>query len=182
MQISTNYIRNSYIQNLFEGSDSFLHDVIYNFELDEPIMEPWSGTYISSFGRVGANENKLFIEYCQDNDLIFEVSKSENIHLKAILNTSLTNLNNYLQELKPGHFKIKVYLWKDIEIENWEQIIIEVKTNYSDFEEMDRLWDNLITIVSNSYEDFIKRVDMKETKFEVDALYKICPVIESLND
>jgi len=139
------------------------------------------GNY-SSITNVFNNQSKLIYKYCKDKELIVEIDKLENMHLKEILELVLLNFVKHLNDLKTKEkYIINCYLWKDAEISNWESINIEVRTVFSDFEEMDKLWDSLINLVSASFTQYINRVKIKETKDELEVLKKICPFVEPLN-
>jgi|SRR3989304_138944 len=135
----------------------------------------------SGMGEYSDNRARLLYEYCKDNELLAEINKPENLHLKAILESTLVNLTRYLNEKKSKDgYTINCYFWKDIELPSWEQIIVEVRTKYSNLEEMDNLWDDVINIVKESYKRYLRRVSLEENQAEIEALNKICPAIESL--
>lgn len=125
-------------------------------------------------------EDKIFIKYCKDNELIYELNELENLHLKEILKLSLINLQRFLEEKKSDKFDIRVYLWEDVDAEDWQQVVIEVRTTYSNLEEMDNLWDYCINILNNTYNDYINRVKIVETQAEIEAKSRISIIIEDL--
>lgn len=105
--------------------------------------------------------------YCNDKTLLSKIFNVENEQLREILEISLINIESYLDNsLKENNYSLECYNWTDYEISDWEHIVIEVKSCFDNFEEMDEIWNKLIMIYNESYDSYINRVEMAETKDE----------------
>lgn len=105
--------------------------------------------------------------YCSDEKLLSKIYDSQYEFIKEILEIVLSNFKFYLDEtLDPDKYSLECYLWSDVELPDWEQIILKVKSNFDDYEVMDKLWSDLIQKYNESYDSYIIRVPMDETNEE----------------
>lgn len=122
------------------------------------------------------NQGSYIKMYCNDNTLLSKIFNVENEQLREILEISLINFESYLgKSLKGINYSLECYNWTDYEISDWKHIVIKVKGCFDNFEEMDEIWNKLIMIYNESYDSYINRVKMDETKEEkeIDNLVRI---------
>lgn len=70
--------------------------------------------------------------------------------------TSFTAEAERILQTQKKNCKIAGYVWKDQEIEDWEENVIEIKTEFQDFEEKEDLWDVLGSTLEKIQQDWVK--------------------------
>jgi len=123
--------------------------------------------------------DRLLLNYCNDNDFIVEVKDKQNEHILEILGIALYSLVDYLENQNDKVYELNLYLSQDIEIPEWRQFTIHIDSQIEEYEQREELWDNLIVIFDNSYQEYLKRVkNFVETEHEKDAYRKITLIVE----
>ena len=105
-----------------------------------------------------------FSEYC-DREVVIKLLHEDNTFLNEILYQSLESIIAYLRN-KKKHYRLGVYLSKDIEIPEWERINILINVDYENIEEKMALWkeieDKVTDIIDGfkrEYESHIKEIN-----------------------
>lgn len=123
-----------------------------------------------------ASNKYQFLLHFRDNDdinFIVEIFKRENWHILEILNFAFRRVYEYLEEHQKYNYSLRLFLSQDIEIPDWKQYTIEVKSELQDFESREELWDKLIEEFDRSYNEYIQRTNIIETDIEKDAYRRI---------
>lgn len=102
----------------------------------------------------------LIDRYC-DQEAKEKILDLANLHLRNLIIISLCNLFKKFNK-QFAYYKPMCYLWKDYEILNWEKIIIEVSTEYSTFEDENKIWDELIKIIDESFNEYQHESGLQE--------------------
>ena len=89
------------------------------------------------------------LKYVKDTVLREQLLKNE--RLRTILIKSLHKIESYLNEMGLEH-DTKVELWQDKEL-NWNEIVINVKTDYKSHEEKMKIWKDLCRILDEVDKD-----------------------------
>lgn len=125
-----------------------------------------------------SNKYAYLFDQCSDKDFIVEINKRENWHILAIMNCAFHKIFDYLEENQKYNYSLTLYLSQDIEIPEWRQFTIEVKSQLEDFEAREDLWDKLIDIFNQSYNEYLQRTNIVETELEKDAYRKISVIVD----
>lgn len=75
--------------------------------------------------------------------------------LRRTYDLSIAEIERILQT-RAKNYQIVGYVWKDQETEDWEENVVEVKTEFQDFEEKEDLWDVLGSILENTQQGVAK--------------------------
>jgi len=75
--------------------------------------------------------------------------------LRRTYDLSITEIERILQT-RAKNYQIVGYVWEDQETEDWEENVVEVKTEFQDFEEKEDLWDVLGSILENTQQGVAK--------------------------
>lgn len=75
--------------------------------------------------------------------------------LRRTYDLSIAEIERILQT-RAKNYQIVGYVWKDQETEDWEENVVEVKTEFQDFEEKEDLWDVLGSILENAQQGVAK--------------------------
>lgn len=75
--------------------------------------------------------------------------------LRRTYDLSITEIKRILQT-RAKNYQIVGYVWEDQETEDWEENVVEVKTEFQDFEEKEDLWDVLGSILENTQQGVAK--------------------------
>jgi len=75
--------------------------------------------------------------------------------LRRTYDLSIAEIERILQT-RAKNYQIVGYVWEDQETEDWEENVVEVKTEFEDFEEKEDLWDVLGSILENTQQGVAK--------------------------
>lgn len=75
--------------------------------------------------------------------------------LRRTYDLSIAEIERILQT-RAKNYQILGYVWEDQETEDWEENVVEVKTEFQDFEEKEDLWDVLGSILENTQQGVAK--------------------------
>lgn len=75
--------------------------------------------------------------------------------LRRAYDLSIAEIERILQT-RAKNYQIVGYVWEDQETEDWEENVVEVKTEFQDFEEKEDLWDVLGSILENTQQGVAK--------------------------
>lgn len=75
--------------------------------------------------------------------------------LRRTYDLSIAEIERILQT-RAKNYQIVGYVWEDQETEDWEENVVEVKTEFQDFEEKEDLWDVLGSILENTQQGVAK--------------------------
>lgn len=75
--------------------------------------------------------------------------------LRRTYHLSIAEIERILQA-RAKNYQIVGYVWEDQETEDWEENVVEVKTEFQDFEEKEDLWDVLGSILENTQQGVAK--------------------------
>lgn len=160
-------------------------NVVYVYKIVKKLVGTEINYWISEtrIAETISNEDKYIIKYCtSEKEFYYEISKSKNYIIKEVLSIALGEFEKYMNTIKTDNYNIQCYLWNDIEVSDWQEFVVEIKTTYKDFEEMDNIWDELIKLLSKSYEAYLSRVRINEASDEKISFEKISISIHSIND
>lgn len=75
-------------------------------------------------------------------------------------------------------YKIKIYLSKDMEVENWEEIVLIIGIEEKDFSKIIQLWDK----IEEKVEDIIYRFERDGSKKIFDIKKRLCIEVDRLEN
>ena len=86
---------------------------------------------------------------------------SSELHKRLESDECLQEIYKYFAEeiemilgAREQEYEIKGYVWEDQEMTNWDENVIEIRTEFQDFEEKEKLWQ----ILGNKLETIQKKV------------------------
>jgi len=75
--------------------------------------------------------------------------------LRRTYDLSIAEIERILQT-RAKNYQIVGYVWEDQETEDWEENVVEIKTEFQNFEEKEDLWDVLGSILENTQQGVAK--------------------------
>ena len=92
-----------------------------------------------------------------------------NEHLQEVIDSVLVEISN-LPELSIGNCLISVSLERDIELSDWEEILVSVQVEERSFVEKMKLWEAIEQKVRGKIEDIRGQCDTDEEKRVIDEI------------
>ncbi len=152
---------------------------IKHIDLTGFLQSPTENKSTSELKFLSNKYDSLLTLYSQDNDFTVEIKEAENEHILEILGVAVYNLIDYLNNHNDKAYELKLYLSQDIEIPDWKQFTIHIDSQINDYDQREALWDNLIEILSSSYQEYLQRVNIiNETAQEKDAYRRISLIVD----
>jgi len=130
-----------YYPDLLKMTQSAGVKVIASSELDTDRQDFKMGLYPREKVRSTVTSSELH-KRLESDEYLQEVYKYFVEEIEVILGT------------REQEYEIKGYVWKDQEMTNWDENVIEIRTEFQDFEEKEKLWQ----ILGNKLETIQKKV------------------------
>ena len=131
----------------------------------------------SVFYDFGIDKNSLINMYCDER--VKGLARNPiNFHLSNLLVFVIYNCLNFFNTIRDC-YNFSCYLWRDVEVPSWEQIVIEVETECRNFEDYDQLWDNFTNVVDNTFEQYLALLEISSDLI-IEARKKIVTCIKPI--
>lgn len=97
--------------------------------------------------------------------------------LVELIDNIIDGVKNILSNIGQK-YKIKIYLSKDMEVENWEEIVLAIGIEEENFSKIIKLWDKIEEKAESIIDEFKrdkneKASDVKKLSIEVDRLENV---------
>lgn len=117
------------------------------------------------------------LQYCE-KEVIDKLFRESKYCLSVVLNECLKEIVLFLEERKKD-FRLGVYLYKPIDVPEWEGLTILINVNFSTFKEKLSLWDELEKRITKKF-DKIKSQYLEHLEEIQDANTLIATSIQKL--